>query len=56
MAGAAYGSLSYDGFHDWPLHEGRYALAVLFEYAATLGLIRIEYVPPVGAREDYRDN
>lgn len=51
-----YGSLGYDGFHDWPLLQGRYTLAVLFEYAATLGLIDIEYVPPVGAREDYRDN
>ncbi|GAX51752.1 hypothetical protein [Streptomyces olivochromogenes] len=56
MGGAAYGSLGYDGFHDWPLLQDRYTLAVLFEYAATLGLIGIEYVPPVGAREDYRDN
>jgi hypothetical protein len=31
-----YGSLGYDGFHDWPLLQGRYTLAVLFEYAATL--------------------
>jgi hypothetical protein len=23
MAGAAYGSLGYDGFHDWPLLQGR---------------------------------
>ncbi|MFC5201052.1 hypothetical protein [Streptomyces kaempferi] len=56
MVGAAYDSLGYDGFHDWPLLQDRYTLAVLFEYAATLGLIGIEYVPPVGAREDYRDN
>jgi hypothetical protein len=56
MVGAAYGSLGYDGFHDWPLLQDRYTLAVLFEYAATLGLIGIECVPPVGGREDYRDN
>ncbi|MET7972708.1 hypothetical protein ABZW44_06400 [Streptomyces mirabilis] len=56
LVGAAYDSLGYDGFHDWPLLQDRYTLAVLFEYAATLGLIGIEYVPPVGAREDYRDN
>lgn len=56
MVGAAYDSLGSDGFHDWPLLQDRYTLAVLFEYAATLGLIGIEYVPPVGAREDYRDN
>jgi hypothetical protein len=34
-----YGSLGYAGFHNWTLLEGRYTLAVLFEYAATLGLI-----------------
>lgn len=51
-----YGSLGYDGHHGWSLVQGRYTLAVLFEYAATLGLIDIEYVPPVVARDDYRDN
>jgi hypothetical protein len=51
-----YGSLGYDGHHGWSLLQGRYTLAVLFEYAATLGLIDIEYVPPTGARDDYRDN
>lgn len=40
-----YGSLGYDGHHGWSLLQGRYTLAVLFEYAATLGLIDIEYVP-----------
>jgi hypothetical protein len=34
--------------------EGRYALCVLFEYAATLGLIDVGYVDPGGARDDYR--
>ncbi|GCB47889.1 helicase-associated domain-containing protein [Streptomyces sp. NL15-2K] len=51
-----YGSLGYDGYHGWSLLQGRYTLAVLFEYAATLGLIDIEYVPPVGARDDYQEN
>ncbi|WP_338671695.1 helicase-associated domain-containing protein [Streptomyces sp. SCSIO 30461] len=51
-----YGSLGYDGFHDWELLQGRYTLAVLFEYAAVLGLIDVDYRPPVGARDDYRDN
>jgi hypothetical protein len=51
-----YGSLGYDGFHNWSLLEGRYTLAVVFEYAATLGLIDVEYTDPVGARDDYRDN
>ncbi|WP_406045812.1 helicase-associated domain-containing protein [Micromonospora sp. NBC_00898] len=51
-----YGSLGYSGFADWPILEGRYTLAVLFEYAATLGLIDIEYTDPVGARTDYHGN
>jgi hypothetical protein len=51
-----YGSLGYAGFADWPILEGRYTLAVLFEYAATLGLIDIEYTDPAGARTDYHDN
>ncbi len=51
-----YGSLGYDGFHDWTLLEGRYTLAVLFEYAGTLGLIDLDYVHPDGARDDFRDN
>lgn len=28
-----YGSFGYAGAHDWSLLEGRYVLAVLFEYA-----------------------
>lgn len=51
-----YGSLGYAGYHDWPLLEGRYTLCVLFEYAATLGLIDVAYVDPAGARDDFRDN
>ncbi|MDX3588266.1 helicase-associated domain-containing protein [Streptomyces europaeiscabiei] len=51
-----YGSLGYDGFHNWELLQGRYTLAVLFEYAAVLGLIDVDHRPPVGARDDYRDN
>ncbi|MDQ3576521.1 MAG: helicase-associated domain-containing protein [Actinomycetota bacterium] len=51
-----YGSLGYDGFHDWELLEGRYTLAVLFEYAGTLGLIDLDYVDPSGARVDFHGN
>jgi hypothetical protein len=56
LVDAQYGSLGYSGFADWPILEGRYTLAVLFEYAATLGLIDIEYTDPAGARTDYRGN
>jgi hypothetical protein len=49
-----YGSLGYAGFDDWPVVEGRYTLAVLFEYAATLGLLDVDYVSPAHARDDFR--
>jgi hypothetical protein len=49
-----YGSLGHAGSRTWDLVEGRYALCVLFEYAATLGLIDVAYADPRGARDDYR--
>ena len=49
-----YGSLGYDGHHDWAILEGRYTLAILFEYAATLGLLDVDYVAPAHARDDFR--
>jgi len=51
-----YGSLGYAGYHNATLIEGRYTLAVLFEYAATLGLIDVAYTDPAGARDDFRQN
>lgn len=51
---AQYGSLGYDGHHDWSVLQGRYTLCVLLEYAATLGLIDVRYTHPDGAREDFR--
>jgi hypothetical protein len=51
-----YGSLGYDGFHGWELLEGRYTLAILFEYAGTLGLVDLDYVHASGARADFRGN
>jgi hypothetical protein len=52
---AEYGSLGYDGAHRWDVLEGRYTLAVLFEYAGTLGLVDLDYVHPFDAREDFRE-
>jgi hypothetical protein len=49
-----HGSLGHAGPRAWDLVEGRYALCVLFEYAATLGLIDVAYTDPRGARDDYR--
>jgi hypothetical protein len=50
---AQYGSLGYDGHHDWSVLQGRYTLCLLFEYAATLGLIDVRYIDPDGARDDF---
>jgi hypothetical protein len=54
VADSYYGSLGHAGPRTWDLVEGRYALCVLFEYAATLGLIDVAYTDPRGARDDYR--
>jgi len=48
-----YGRL--DDYDNWSIIEGRYLLAFLFEYAATLGLIDVAYVHPAGALPDYYD-
>jgi hypothetical protein len=56
ISDAQYGSLGYAGFADWPVLEGRYTLAVLFEYAGTLGLFDLDYTDPAGARDDFRGN
>ncbi len=48
-----YGSLGYDGFGGWNILQFRYLLCVLFEYAATLGLIDVAFILPAGARRDY---
>jgi hypothetical protein len=50
-----YGSLGYDIASSWELLQGRFVLAFLFEYAATLGLLDLAYFSPEGARTDYRD-
>ena len=49
-----YGSLGYEGRHNWEVLQGRFVLAFLFEYAATLGLLDVAYLHPSSARNDYR--
>ena len=56
LVDAQYGSLGYAGFGEWEILEGRYTLAVIFEYAATLGLVDVAYDEPAGARDDYHGN
>ena len=50
-----HGSLGPAGGQAWNFLEGRYALCVLFEYAATLGVVDVAYTGAAGAREDYRE-
>ena len=50
-----YGSLGPAAWKAWNVLEGRYALCVLFEYAATLGVVDVAYAGARGARGDYRD-
>ena len=48
-----YGSLGYDGSGGWHIVQARYLLCLLFEYAATLGLIDVAYTHPRNARPDF---
>jgi len=50
-----YGSLGYEGSNGWNILQERYIFALLFEYAATLGMVDIAYYDPMEARDDYRD-
>jgi hypothetical protein len=53
-----YGALGYEYGSDldkWQILQARYILAVLFEYAATLGLIDVAYTTPFDARLNYRE-
>ena len=52
---AHYGSLGYSGSHDWSLLQKRYLLCLLFEYAATLGMVDVAYIEPDRAPCDFGD-
>jgi hypothetical protein len=54
IADSYYGSLGNAGTKAWDILNARYALCVLFEYAATMGLVDVAYTGPYGARDDYR--
>ena len=54
IADPHYGSLGHHGYHGWEILQERYVLCLLFEYAATLGLIDVAYTHPAGARDDFR--
>lgn len=48
-----YGSLGYAGCHGWNVLQKRYVLVVLFEYAATLGLVDLAFIHPSDTQADY---
>lgn len=50
---ARYGNLGYNGSHDWALLQERYLRCLLFEYAATMGLVDVAYVHPRAVAADY---
>ena len=50
-----YGNFGYAGYGEWNIVQFRYILCLLFEYAATLGLIDIAYLHPDNALDDFRD-
>lgn len=52
---AEYGSMGYDGHGEWEILEGRYVLALLFEYAATLGMVDVAYIPAEWGRTDWHN-
>lgn len=51
IAELQYGALGYDDGER--ILDERYLLCLLLEYAATLGLIDVAFIPPAGARRDY---
>jgi hypothetical protein len=56
IGNSEYGSLGYSGSGEWHILQARFALAFLFEYVATLGLIDVAYVHPHSARLDFADH
>ena len=50
VTNAQYGALEYEFSLSWSVLQDRYLLCVLFEYAATLGMIDVAFVPPEHAR------
>ncbi len=54
IADRQYGSLGYSGHHDWHILQKRYLMAVLFEFAATLGLVDVAYCHPGDVEADFR--
>ena len=52
ISDSRYGCLAYSSC-SFEVIQGRYILAYLFEYLATLGMIDVAYLPPYYARDDF---
>ena len=50
-----YGNLAYAGSNGWNILQHRYILALLFEYAATLGMVDVVYADPSDSNNIPRD-
>ena len=50
-----YGNFGYADYGGWNIVQFRYILCLLFEYAATLGLIDVAYVHPRDGLNDYTE-
>ena len=50
-----YGSLGYEGYGSWNTLQERYIATLLFEYAATLGMVDLIYFDPQDATDDFRE-
>lgn len=55
LGGPEHGSLGFAGAESWNVLQGRYVLCLLFEYAATLGMVDVAFTDPRDARRDYID-
>jgi hypothetical protein len=53
---AEYGCLAYDDCCKWSMIQGRYVMALIWEYLATLGLVDIAHIPGEYARDDFWDH
>ena len=53
LGGLEHGSFGLAGDKSWNVLQGRYVLCLLFEYAATLGLVDVAFTHPRDARSDY---
>ena len=53
LGGPEHGSFGLAGDQSWNALQGRYVLCLVFEYAATLGLVDVAFTDPRDARRDY---